>query len=155
MLSTTLVLAASLVLGQVNGEDAFKSWTDFSIGGVWTCTEDGVKSEICYKRTLNDKFVQADLNSKGIPVTFLLGIDPETKKFTWWGFDGYGGTVKWVMSRESEHVWRSEGKGLGPDGEYALKESDVCRRRHGEGRNRVVHDQRQAAEGRHYDLETR
>ena len=122
MLSTTLFLAASIVVGQAEGEEAFKSWTEYSIGGKWTTTMDGVKSEISYRQTLDGKFVHVDLNSGGIPVTFLLGIDPVTKKCTWWGFDGYGGTVKWVMSRIGEDVWMSEGKGMGPEGEYVLKE---------------------------------
>lgn len=122
MLSTAVLLAASMVVGQADGVETFNSWMDFSIGGVWTTTVDGVKSEISYKRTLNGKLVQADLIDEGIHVTFIVGIDPVTKKCTWWGFDEAGCVVKWVMTRVSEDVWMSEGKGMGPKGECALKE---------------------------------
>jgi hypothetical protein len=121
MLSTAVLLAASMV-GQADGEATFNSWMDFSIGGAWTTTVDGVKSEMSYKRTLNGKLVQANLIDEGIHVTFIVGIDPVTKKCTWWGFDENGCVVKWVMSRISENVWMSEGKGMGPKGECALKE---------------------------------
>ena len=120
MLSTALLLAASMVVGQ-SGEDAFKSYTDFAISGVWTSTIGGVKSEARYKRTLDDKFVQLEMNHSGVAVTIMIGIDPVTKNCSWWGFDGNGGVVKWTMSRVSENVWAMEGKGMGSKGEYALK----------------------------------
>ena len=122
MLSTALLLTASMVVGQGDGEATFNSWMDFSVGGKWTTTVDGVKSEISYKRTLNGKLVQADLIDEGIHVTFIVGIDPVTKECTWWGFDENGCVVKWVMSKVSENVWMSEGKGMGPKGKCALKE---------------------------------
>jgi hypothetical protein len=120
MFSTAFLLAASMVVGQ-SGEDAFKSYTDFAIGGVWTSTVGGVKCDARYKRTLDDRFVQLEMNHSGIPVTIMIGVDPATKECSWWGFDGNGGVVKWIMSRVSENVWASEGKGMGPKGEYVLK----------------------------------
>ena len=122
MVSAALLVATSMVVGQVEGEDAFKSWADYSVGGVWTSTMNGVKSEISYKRTLNGRFLQAELKSGDTPVTFLVGVDPVTKKCTRWRFDGDGFVVKWVMSRASENDWTSQGKGMGPKGECALKE---------------------------------
>ena len=122
MFGTALLLAASMVVGQADGQEAFDSFMKFSIGGTWTTTKDGMTSEISYKRILNGKFVHADLTDRGIHVTFLIGIDPATKKCTWWGFDENGVVVKWVMSKAAENAWTLEGKGMGPNGECALKE---------------------------------
>jgi hypothetical protein len=71
---------------------------------------------------LNGRFVQANLNSDGTRVKFLVGIDPVTKKCTWWGYDEDGCVVKWVMSKVGEDVWLSEGVGIGPKGKCAWKE---------------------------------
>lgn len=60
MLSAALFLTLSMVVGQADGEATFNPWMNFSVGGKWTTTVDGVKSEISYKRTLNCKIVQAD-----------------------------------------------------------------------------------------------
>ena len=122
MYCASLVLAASMVVGQADGEEVFKSWVDMSLGSTWSTTVDGATSTMSYRRTLGGKFVQANLNSDGTRVKFLVGIDPATKQCTWWGYDEDGCVVKWVMTKPSKDVWMSEGVGMGPEGKCALKE---------------------------------
>ncbi len=120
MLCSAVLVMASLI-GQINTEADYKSLSDFLVGGVWTMTKSDVKCEISYKPTLNGRFILGEYMHGDIPVTFLIGIDPVTKKITWFGFDGDGDVVKWVMTRSSDDTWSSEGNGMGPKGECALK----------------------------------
>ena len=121
MLSTAFLLAASMVVGQADGAQTFNSWADLAVGGSWTRTTNGSTSRLSFHRTLNDRFVKAELDEGGSSVSFLIGIDPETKQCAWWGFGSDGGVVKWIMTRVSEDTWKMEGKGMGPEGECALK----------------------------------
>jgi hypothetical protein len=121
MFSTAFLLAASMVVGQAGGAETFNSWANLAVGGSWTRTANGITSKLSFQRALNDRFLKAELDERGSSVSFLIGIDPVTKQCTWWGFDGDGGVAKWIMTRVSEHTWKMEGKGMGPEGEYALK----------------------------------
>ena len=120
MLSSAVLVMASII-GQADAEAAYKSLSDFLVGGVWTTMAGDVKCEISYKPTLNGRFILGEYMHGNIPVTFLVGVDPATKKITWFGFDGDGDVVKWAMTPTSESTWTTEGKGMGPNGECAIK----------------------------------
>jgi hypothetical protein len=114
MLSTAVLLTASVVVGQADGEKAFKSYMDFAVGGTWTTTVDGERIESSYKRVVDSQFVQ--LTNKGVPLPFvaMIGVDPKTKNCTWWFFNNDGGIGKDVLIQEADKVWLLEGTGIGP-----------------------------------------
>ena len=121
MLSTTLLLASCMVVGQSQGEKAFKAYTDFAVGGTWVTTVDGGKIEACYTRIPDSPFVQ--LTQKGGPLPFvgMIGVDPQTKVCMWWFFNNDGGIGKDVLTQESDTVFLLEGTGLGPKGKVHYK----------------------------------
>lgn len=110
-----------MVVGQTDGEGAFKAYTDFAIGGTWVATVDGAKIESCYTRIPDSRFVQ--LTNKGGPLPFvgMIGVDPQTKACTWWFFNHDGGIGKDVLTQESETVFLLEGTGIGPKGKIRYK----------------------------------
>jgi hypothetical protein len=118
---TALVLAGSMVLGQADGEEVFKSYIDLALGGVWTATVDNEQLEASYKRVANDQFVQ--LTSKGGIVSFvaMIGVDPSSKKCNWWIFYEDGTVGKSVMTQEADGVWKLDLKGVGPKGKTRYK----------------------------------
>lgn len=120
MLSTAMLLAASMVVGQ-SGEDALKSYTDFAIGGVWTTTVDNETVEHTYRKIADGRFVQ--LTAKGGSNSFvgIVGVDPDTTMCTWWTFGHNGSVIKFTMVRESDATWLCEGGGSSPDGTVQWK----------------------------------
>lgn len=121
MLSATLLLAVSMVVGQAEGEKVFTAYTDFAIGGTWKTMVDGTPVESTYTRIEGSKFVQ--ITNKGGPLPFvgMIGIDPETKKCTFWFFNNDGGIGKDILTQESDDVWLLQGKGNGPEGKVRYK----------------------------------
>ncbi len=121
MLSAGLVLAASMVVGQTDAEKAFKAYTDFAVGGVWTTTDGGERVTAAYRKVANGKFVE--LTQKGGPLPFvcMIGVDLETKKCTWWFFNEDGGRGTDVLSQEAKGVFLLEGTGKGPKGDVRYK----------------------------------
>lgn len=120
-----LVVASSMVVGQPEGEKAFKAYTELVVGGVWTNTTDGKKQEHTYEPILGGRFVQQSQTVDREPVTVLqiLGVDPDTGRFTWWTFSGDGNVGSLVASQSSPGVWMLEGQGNGPNGKATFKAS--------------------------------
>ena len=120
---TSLVMSSLLVTGQVSAEQAFNAYAELAVGGTWVAEVDGKQIEDRYERILNGKFVQ--LGSKGSEdfpdMMSILGIDAETKKFTWWGFGAKGLVTKGTMEQESDNVWVSEWSGNGPNGKESAR----------------------------------
>ena len=121
MLSTALLLAASMVVGQAEGEKAFKSYVDFAVGGVWTCTIDGEELKHSYHMMDGGQFLQ--LQGKGglVPYVAIIGVDPKSKQCTWWNFMEDGGVGQNKMTLESDGVWLLQGRGDGPKGQVRYK----------------------------------
>lgn len=118
-----LVVASSMVVGQAEGEKAFKSYMDLAVGGTWITTADGQKFEDTYERILDGKFVR--LTSKaagGFPASVsVLGVDPVTNKFTQWGFDADGGVSIGTTTLAADGTWVGEWHGKGPKGNGSSK----------------------------------
>ncbi len=124
LMSMTLALAVTLATDQTDGEKAFKAYTDLAVGGVWTTTIDGAQISNSYQRAVNNQFVR--LTTKGSVDAFvsfeaMIGIDPETKKCSWWVFNEHGGVGKVVMTQEAVGVWMLEGKAIGPKGKVQIR----------------------------------
>lgn len=113
-----LVMASSIVVGQSDGEKAFKSYADLAVGGSWIATVDGQTFEDTYERILDGKFMR--LTSKGaggFPAGIsILGIDPVTKKFTQWSFDADGGVAIGTSTLTADGAFLGEWHGKGPKG---------------------------------------
>ena len=121
MLSAALVLTASLALGQTDAEKAFKAYTDFAVGGVWTTTDGDRQLTVKYRKVANGKFVELTQKGGLVPFVCMIGVDPETKKCTWWFFHEDGSTGKDVMTQESDAVFVVDGKSTGEKGEIRYK----------------------------------
>lgn len=121
MLTTVLLLTTCTVVGQSQGEKAFRAYTDFAVGGTWVATVEGVKIELCYTRIADSPFVQATCKGNPLPFVCMIGIDPETKACTFWFFNNDGGIGKDVLTQESDKVFLLEGPGVGPKGKVHYK----------------------------------
>ncbi len=76
----------------LDGEKAFKDYAELAVGGTWTTTIDGVTYEDTYERIQDGEFVMLTSKPAGdFPASItILGVDPVSKKFTWWGFSADG-----------------------------------------------------------------
>jgi concanavalin A-like lectin/glucanase superfamily protein len=100
-----------------SGEEAFKSYMEFAVGGSWSTTSSNSDTiEHTYEWEANNNFVR--LNSKGglIPFVAMIGIDPKTKKFTWWFYNEDGSIGKDIMTQKGEDTWILQGHGTGDKG---------------------------------------
>ena len=121
MLSTAFLLAASMVVGQGEGEKTFKTYTDFVVGGVWTTKIDGQELKHSYQPVGAKRFVQ--LNAKGGSVSYfaVIGVNPKSQKCEWWLFGEDGSVGSDTMTLEADGVWLLQGSGVGPKGEVSFK----------------------------------
>jgi hypothetical protein len=110
-----------MVVGQSEGETAFKAYTDFAVGGTWVTTVDGVTIESRYTRIPDSPFVQITNTGGPLPCVGMIGLDPRTKACTWWFFNNDGGIGKDVLTQESDKVFLLEGTGSGPKGTIRYK----------------------------------
>jgi hypothetical protein len=120
MLSTALVMAASMVAGQAeagnpDGEATFKSFAEFMADGVWTPDNGDGTVEHTYQKVGEGKFVQVRGKGGEHPFIAVIGVDPETNTCTWWAFSDSGGVVKMFMSQERDGVWTYEGTAKGSE----------------------------------------
>ncbi len=119
-----LVMSVALVCGQNDGDKVFKAWSALAVGGVWTTTVEGVdvQPRHSYRSLGKGKFIR--LNGRGgpFPGVGIMGIDPETKKCTWWCFIDDGAVWISTMSLEKEGVFLLEGTGKGPKDTISFKD---------------------------------
>lgn len=90
-----------------DGEEAFKAYAKLTVGGTWISEVDGVQFEDTYKPILDGRFLQLTSKPAGefsANVT-ILGIDPVTKKFTWWGYHADGFVSIGTSRQVKEGVW--------------------------------------------------
>jgi hypothetical protein len=116
-----LLIAASVGVGQADGEKTFKSFTDHIVGGTWVTTIDGERLEHSYRRIVNEKFVQLTLKGGFNAGIAVLGVDPETNKCKFWGFGEDGAVSNWTLSQEGKGVWYLTARAVGPNGEHKYK----------------------------------
>lgn len=118
-----LVMASSMLVGQAEGEKAFKSQADFAVGGTWITTVDGQEFESTYERILDGQFMRlTNKAAGGFPAAVsILGVDPVTKKFTQWGFDADGLVSIGTTTLAADGTWVGEWHGKGPKGTVTSK----------------------------------
>lgn len=106
-----------------DGESAFNAYADLAVGGTWTTTIDGVTYEDSYERIQDGQFVM--LTSKPVgqfPASVtVLGVDPVTKKFTWWGFSADGTHSLGTSRQIKSGVWVGPFNSNGPKGEMTSR----------------------------------
>lgn len=107
MLTTTLLLAASMVVGQADGQEAFEAFSEFVVEGTWTYTiPDGRVGKDCYRKILDGKFIELNGKHGDLELVCIIGVDPKSKLCTWWGFGNENGVGKVTMELESQGVWK-------------------------------------------------
>ena len=125
-----LAVSSNVAVAQDDGQEAFESFAKMIVGGTWTTTLDGEKYEDTYRKISNGQFIQQTAKgSKLFPGgVSVLGIDPETNKFTWWGFNADGSVTKGTMKSVSKDIWQGQWASKGPKGttltELTLKRID-------------------------------
>ncbi len=106
------------VTEESDGEEAFNAYADLAVGGTWTTTIDGVTYEDKYERIQDGNFVM--LTSKAVgqfPASVtILGVDPVSKKFTWWGFSADGTQSLGTSKQTKDGVWVGLLNSNGPQG---------------------------------------
>ena len=68
------------------------------------------------KRYWAEKFVKLETEDGSRSSHVVLGIDPTTKKCTFWQFDNTGCVIHIHVTKAGNNVWLLEGTGSGPDG---------------------------------------
>jgi hypothetical protein len=113
----------SRVVPGTDGEEAFKAYADLAVGGTWTTTIDGVTYEDTYTRIQDGAFVMLTSKPAGdFPASIsILGVDPVTKKFTWWGFAADGTVSSGTSKQMRDGVWVGPFNGKGPKGEMTSR----------------------------------
>jgi hypothetical protein len=119
----TLVLAASLLAGDIPAEKAFREWGDFNVG-VWTSTDStGTKREVHWEWILDKSFLQMIWKSGEESFQEMHGIDPATGRWTIWGFDNKGRV--WTggahSAKAGEWTFHSSGQGKAGPNSYQGK----------------------------------
>ena len=118
---TAMLLAATVALGQADGEDAFKSYSEAVVGGTWTTTGENGKIQNSYRWIANERFLELTAKGGLMPLVAVIGVDPETKKCTWWIYNEDGSVGKDVLTQEADRVWLLEGTADGPKGATRFK----------------------------------
>jgi hypothetical protein len=108
-------------LAQSEGQEAFKSYVEAIGHGVWTTTVDGATVTASYRQLKNNPFIQLTVEGNRLPYFCVIGVEPQTKKCTWWFFNNDGSTGKDLLTQEADGVWLLEGTGTGPKGEIRYK----------------------------------
>jgi hypothetical protein len=107
LVAALVALCSNSSSAQEDGKKAFDAYAKFIVGGTWTTTAEGNKLEDTYRRVQETHFVR--LTSKGsdkFPGGFsTLGVDPNTGKFTWWGFNSDGSLAKGIMEYDGKKTW--------------------------------------------------
>ena len=113
------LVVSTIAAGTANAgtaEEVFDSWTSAFTGGTWTTTIDGQPHKHAYRKVLGGKFLELETKDGRRSSRVMLGIDPKTKKCTFWQFDDQGSVTKIELTTASGNVWLLEGTGSGPDG---------------------------------------
>jgi len=118
MLTTTLLLAASMIAGQANGEQAFKSYAEFMAGGTWTRSVDGTVHKHSYQLILDGKYMQTTTEGGDFAFTAITGVDPKSQKAVTWWFTNRGGMGRSTVTQEADGVWLTDGEASGPQGTF-------------------------------------
>ena len=100
-----------------DAQQAFQSYGDLMVGGVWTHTDaDGTEYEHVYRWILNKKFLRADYVKDPNPATAVIGIDPFTGRPTYWAFHADGTHSVTPFSQPADGQWEFHYKAKEPDG---------------------------------------
>ena len=97
---------------RTSGEDSFRSWAKFMVGGVWTNTDDeGNLHEHAYRWTPDKRLIELVVLAGPLPSpsrAIKVGVDPLTGRHTWWTFGNNGGTQA-TFDRVGENEWLIRG----------------------------------------------
>ena len=120
-MATVVAFVSNSFAQQTDGRDVFDSYASFAVGGSWTTTVGDNKLEATYTWVRGKKFAQLDEKGGVLPFVAMFGVDPDTKKCTWWFYSEDGSLGTSVMTRESDGVWMLQGSGKGGRGETRYK----------------------------------
>lgn len=120
-MTAVVALATNSFAQQTDGRDVFDSYARFAVGGKWTTTIGDDNFEHTYTWIRGKKFAQLDGKGGVLPFVAMFGVDPDTKKCTWWYYNEDGSHGKSVLTRESEGVWMLQGSTKGGKGETRYK----------------------------------
>jgi hypothetical protein len=120
--TTAMVLAASLLAGDIASEKAFRAWGHYSVGGVWSTTDSqGNKQEARHEWILDKAFLQLTWKGGDDSLHEIHGIDPATGRWTCWGFDNKGRVWKGGVESEKSGEWTFHSSGQGKAGPKSWK----------------------------------
>jgi hypothetical protein len=94
----------------------FKEWADYFVGGVWTTTGAQGREEVRMKWMLDKSFVRLTWKVGDESREEILGIDPATGQWSFWGFDSKGRTWKGIAESHKAGEWHYVFFGQGKDG---------------------------------------
>jgi hypothetical protein len=120
-MATAVAFVSNSFAQQTDGRDVFDSYASFAVGGSWTTTVGDDKLEATYTWVRGKKFAQLDAKGGVLPFVAMFGVDPDTKKCTWWFYNEDGSLGRNVMTRESDGVWMLQGSTKGGKGETRHK----------------------------------
>lgn len=93
-------------------------WGRYLAGGTWTTTMEGEKVEHPYRWILNKQFLYNPRSGGPQPGLAVFGYDPATGKLTLWHFENSGLVGRSTIVHDDGVVWKLEGGGHSPEGEY-------------------------------------
>jgi hypothetical protein len=132
-----------------NAEQAFKSYSDFMAGGVWTrTTDEGEQLRHTYRWVLGDKFVQfKDLGAERETI-ILIGHDPNTEKIMRWAFFEGGAVGISTLTQTGDGEWTIGIQAKSPESGSVYTGKRVIRKE-GPNRLRAIGDVKVNDEARH------
>ena len=119
LFAVSMVAAGTANAG--TAEDVFESWSSVFSGGTWTTIVDSQPHEHSYRKVLGGRFLEIETKDGSRSSKVVLGIDPRTKKCTFWQFDNQGGVTRIHLTEMGDNSWLLEGTGSGPDGKSRYK----------------------------------
>ncbi|MGM0487982.1 MAG: hypothetical protein ACQESR_14615 [Planctomycetota bacterium] len=96
---------------------AFQELADFLMGGVWECDlPDLGKVEQTYQWKIKDRFLEVSQKGGDGERHCVFGLDPASRKPTWWTFKEDGTVNEMVATRVKEGLWKWDAMEHGPSG---------------------------------------
>lgn len=90
-----------------DARQAFQELADFLLGGVWECDlPDLGKVEQTYQWKIKDRFMVVGQKGGDGERHCVFGLDPASRKPTWWTFKEDGTVNEMVATRVKEGLWK-------------------------------------------------
>jgi hypothetical protein len=95
-----------------------KNWGRYLAGGTWTTTMKGLRLEHTYRWILDKNFLYNPRLGELYGGLAIFGYDPASKHLTFWHFQTDGAVGQSRITKETDQIWKLEGGGSSPDGEF-------------------------------------